>query len=102
MSNIKFVSHEQFPEDPYTKEIVYLCLEEKYRVAYFRKQAKNGGMFWSVGTTSVTKDGAKVFYECFLQDSNFMEKDIRSFLDKRAWEGQISVHKAATQDDLPF
>ncbi len=102
MSNIKFVSHEQFPEDPYNKEMVYLCLEDKYRVAYFRKQAKNGGMFWSIGTTSVTKEGNKVFYENFLQDSNFMDKDIKTFLDTRPWEKSVSQLQRSVQDDLPF
>ncbi len=103
MSNIKFVSHEQFPDDPYTKEMVYLCLEEKYRIAYFRKQSKNGGMFWASGTTSITKDGTKVFFENFLQDSNFLEKDIKAFLDNRTWEKRATGHTALPQqEDLPF
>ena len=66
MSNIKFVSHETFPEDQYIKELVYLCLDEKYRVAYVRKQAKNGGIFWSVPSIGITKNGVKSYHECFM------------------------------------
>ena len=62
MSNIKFVSHEEFPEDLYTKELVYLCIDDKYRVAYVRRQAKNGGLFWGVVNLAVTKDGAKAYF----------------------------------------
>jgi len=96
MSNIKFVSHEYFPEDQYTQELVYLCLDDKYRVAYVRKQAKNGGKFWSVISTSISKNGSKVYYEGFMMDSSFMEKDIRDFLEKRSWENK------SINQDLPF
>ena len=99
MSNIKFVSSEKFPDDQYTKEIVYLLMDEKYRVAYVRKQAKNGGMFWSVGTIGVTKDGEKAYYEAFMQDSSFLEKDIKSFLEKRSWDGKKSAVK---DEEVPF
>jgi hypothetical protein len=96
MSNIKFVSHESFPEDQYTKELVYLCLDDKYRVAYVRKQARNGGMFWGVVSAAVTKQGAKTYYEAFMQDSSFLDKDIKDFLEKRKWESKNK------NDDLPF
>jgi len=74
MSNIKFVSHESFQDDPYIKELVYLCLDDKYRVAYVRKQSKNGGMFWGVICASILKDGVKSYYEGFMQDSSFLDK----------------------------
>lgn len=101
MSNIKFVSCEKFPEDQYTKELVYLCLDDKYRIAYLRKQAKNGGLFWDVPSISVTKDGVKNYYESFLQDSNFLEKDIKLFLEQRSWE---KVPRATIREELeiPF
>ncbi len=109
MSNIKFVSHEEFPNDPYTLELVYLCIDDKYRVAYVRKMSKNGGKYWTVPSISITKDGTKTFYETFLQDSSFLEKDIKAFLDRRAWEKQqqsISVSidsgKAYQYQDIPF
>jgi hypothetical protein len=86
MGNIKFVSHEEFSEDQYTKELVYLLIDDKYRVAYIRKQAKNGGQFWAPATLGVTKNGSKVYYECFMQDSAFLEKDIRKYLEDRSWE----------------
>jgi len=107
MSNIKFVSHEAFPDDPYTKELVYLCLEDKYRVAYVRKQAKNGGMFWSGISASITKDNTKHYYEAFMQDSAFMDKDIKSFLEGRKWEAGKSASMSLTSktyndENVPF
>lgn len=102
MSNIKFVSSEEFPEDLYTKELVYLLIDDKYRVAYVRKSAKNGGQFWGVPSVAVTKDGCKVYYECFLQDSSFLEKDIKKFLDERSWEKKKTPSKPVTEEELPF
>lgn len=116
MSKIEFVSHESFPEDEYTKELVYLCLEGKYRVAYVRKKAKNGGLFWGVGSIGITKKGAKEYFSAFMQDSNFLEQDIKSFLEKRSWEKHNAVSAApagwveaprsmgeiAEQDQMPF
>lgn len=86
MSKIEFISHDSFPEDEYTKELVYICLEGKYRVAYVRKKSANGGMFWSVASLGCKRNGTKEYFPAFLQDSNFMEKDIKEFLDKRKWE----------------
>jgi hypothetical protein len=102
MSNIKFVSHEAFPEDPYTKEMVYLLLDDKFRVAYSRKLSKNGGQFWSVGNLSVVKDGVKTYYEAFLQDSTFMEKDIKKLLDDRIWEKKNIKPAVINDEEIPF
>lgn len=94
MSRISFVSHEYFPEDEYTKELVYLCLDQLYRVGYVRKKTKHGGFFWDVISLGITKDGKKEFYPSFIQDSNFLERDIKDFLDKRKWEdGKSQVMK---------
>mgnify|MGYP001578073118 CR=1 FL=1 len=110
MSKIEFISHEAFPEDEYTKELVYLCLEGKYRIAYVRKAAKNGGLFWSGVSVGISKNGKKEFYDAFMQDSNFLEKDIKNFLDNRLWEGR-SVHASSqpksmdevySNSDMPF
>lgn len=107
--SIKFVSHEEFPEDQYTKELVYLLIDDKYRVAYVRKQAKNGGQFWGVPSVAVTKDGTKNYYECFLQDSSFLEKDIKKFLDDRSWakkqsyvETPLATRTYAPNEEIPF
>ena len=86
MSKIEFVSQEYFPEDEYTKELVYLCLEGKFRVAYVRKKAQNGGLFWSVCSLGITRGGKKEYFPAFIQDSNFLERDIKDFLEKRKWE----------------
>ena len=100
MSNIKFVSHEKF-DDPYTKELVYLLIDDKYRVAYLCKEAKNGGKFWTAPSISITKDGNKQFYECFLQDSSFLEKDIKKFLEERSWQKKNAT-TISFDDDMPF
>ena len=102
MSHIEFVSHEAFPEDQYTKELVYLLIDDKFRVAYVRKAAKNGGMFWGVPSIAVTKEGAKTYYEAFLQDSSFLEKDIKAFLDKRSWEKRSVQTQAFDDTEIPF
>lgn len=110
MNKIEFVSHESFPEDEYTKELVYLCLEGKYRVAYVRKKAKNGGLFWSSSSVGIMKNGLKEYYPAFLQDSNFLERDIKDFLENRKWEmGSVpktekprSMDEIAYQDEIPF
>lgn len=99
MTSFSFVSNEEFPDDPYTKEIVYLLFENKYRIAYVRKQAKNGGMFWDVATIGVNKDGIKTYFESFLQDSAFLEKDIKRFLDSRSWEDKKTL---LVEEELPF
>jgi hypothetical protein len=100
MSNIKFVSHEEFPEDQYTKELVYLLIDDKYRVAYVRKNAKNGGQFWGVPSISITKAGIKTYYESFLQDSSFLEKDIKLYLEERRWEKK--PEPSIDYSEIPF
>lgn len=103
MSNIKFVSYESFPEDQYTKELVYLCLDDKYRVAYVRKSAKHGGMFWSVVSLGVSKDSSKKYYESFMIDSSFLEKDIQTFLENRSWQkGSQVIASQSLEEDTPF
>jgi len=102
MSNLKFVSHEHFPEDQYTKEIVYLLIDEKFRVAYVRKKAKNGGMYWGAPAITATKDGVKTYYEAFLQDSAFLDKDIKKFLEERSWETQQRSQQRHDYNDAPF
>ena len=86
MEKIEFISHEYFPEDEYTKELVYLCIEGKFRVAYIRKNAKNGGLFWAPASIGITKNGAKQYFPAFMQDSNFLERDIKDYLEGRKWE----------------
>ena len=117
MSKIEFVSHEFFPDDEYTKELVYICLDGKYRVAYVRKKTTNGGLFWSVASIGASKHGKKEFFPSFMQDSNFLEKDIKDFLEKRSWEARInsgvnshttshesprSMSEVAELEDMPF
>ena len=112
MATIEFISHDYFPEDQYVKELVYLCIDGKHRVLYLRKEASKGGMFWSVASVGVTRNGQKEFFPSYLQDSNFLERDIKDFLDKRKWEKSASspliydkpkyAEPVEIQDGLPF
>lgn len=113
MSKIEFISHDSFPDDEYTKELVYICLEGKYRVAYVRKKSGKGGLFWSAASIGISRNGTKEYFPAFLQDSNFLEKDIKEFLDRRKWENgssnfiseqSIAQHqqKLKTQEPVPF
>jgi hypothetical protein len=101
MSAFDFVSHEAFPEDQYIAEAVALCFDKKYRVTYVRKKMKNGGRFWSEISAAVTKHGEKKYLKAFAQDSNFLEEDIKAFLENREWErkgGQVETKS----DQIPF
>lgn len=101
--SFEFVSHQSYPDDEYIEEIVYLCFDNKYRIAYVRKKTKNGGLFWSVPSIYVKTNGEKEFLPTFLQDSNFLEKDIKTFLDNRSWESKkLETSEPMIQDDLPF
>lgn len=98
MSRIEFISHEEFPEDEYNKEVVYLSIDKLHRVLYVRKKSKDGGLFWSVVTLGITKNGRKEYYPSYMQDSNFLEKDIKDYLEKRKWQ----LQKAAQDKPEPF
>lgn len=100
MSVFTFVSHEKFPEDQYTKEVVYLCFDSKYRIGYTRKKSQNGGLFWDVMSVGVTQNGKKKYYKAFTQDSNFLAEDIKDFLENRKWEGLMK--KEEDDGQLPF
>lgn len=108
MSAFDFVSHESYPEDEYTKEAVVLCFEGKYRVTFLRKKLQNGGMFWSEISASVKKNGEKKYLKAFSQDSNFLQDDIKGFLEGRLWEkkgvslAQSSSKSKSDDDGLPF
>jgi len=59
---------------------------ESFYVPYFRKQSKDGGLFWSTASVGVTKAGQKKYYDGFTLDSRYREKSIREFLEARSWE----------------
>lgn len=92
MSKFSFVSHESFPEDEYTKEIVYFDMHVPVRVAWVRKSAKTGGLFWDEASIGVTKNGKKEYSKTWMQDSNFLQKDMKEYLEHRKWTNQINVH----------
>lgn len=104
MSAFDFVSHEAYPEDQYIAEAVTLCFDKKFRIIYVRKKMQNGGMFWAEISAAVTKNGEKKYLKAFSQDSNFLQDDIKAFLDNREWErrGGGQVAKNSKSDEVPF
>jgi hypothetical protein len=101
MPSIEFISHSAFPEDEYIKELVYLCLEGKYRVAYVRKKSQNGGEFWSVVSLGIKSGGKREYFPAFIQDSRFLEADIKAFLERRSWEKGKPVPQEAPREVQP-
>ena len=83
---IEFISHESFPDDQYTKELVYLQIEPQMRFAYVRKSMKSGGMMWSPISAMVTINGERKYRDSIKFDSSFLREDIIAFLEARSWE----------------
>ena len=83
---IEFISYEEFPEDNYTKEIVYLQIEGKYRVAYVPRMMKTGEKKWFPMSTGAIKNGQRQYFPAIEYDSTFVKKDIEAFLESRPWE----------------
>lgn len=108
MSAFSFVCHESYPEEEYTKESVTLCIEGKHRVTYVRKKTSKGGLYWDVISAGVTQNGEKKFLKSYSQDSNFLEEDIKNFLNNRSWETKShyasggSGEQKTSNDELPF
>jgi len=110
MTQFEFVSHQDFPEDEYIKEAVVLCLEGKYRVTYLKRILQNGSQFWSVVSTSVKKNGKKMFLPGFEADSTFLNRDITNYLNERLWESpqakvwpeRTTSMKDVQNDEMPF
>jgi len=86
-----FESHEKTPLDPYVKEIVtfrFFDEHEIFYVPFFRKQSKDGGMFWAAASVGVQKQDKKEFVDAFQIDSYTRKKSIIAFLEERRWETQ--------------
>lgn len=113
---IKLIDYIQFPEDNYTKELVYLEIDGK-RFAYVAKMGKSGHTFWAPVSIGITRNGKKEYFPAFMFDSNFLEKDIKAFLESRPWNktniSTVTNPQPApaptyrtpypeVQDDLPF
>lgn len=94
---IEFISHEEFPDDPYCKEIVYLQIDGKYRVAYIAKFGKTGNKFWDVMSNGTTSHGQKKYFKAFEYDSNFMREEALKLLASKPWEKKQSSFNAPKQ-----
>lgn len=86
---IQAFGHEYFPDDQYTKEIIYIQIDDKMRIAYVRKCTKNGGMMWSPISAMVTINGERKYRDSIKFDSNFLREEVLAFLEARSWEKNI-------------
>ena len=81
----KLISHSLCPDDMYTKEVAVIEItlkdDSKQRFVYVRKDLKNGSMFWGPLSCSVMINGEKQHFKSPQFDSNFLEQDIKSFLN---------------------
>ena len=111
MSEFKVVGHEQYPEDKYIKEVVYVEVEGGYRHGYIHKIMQDGGSFWDVMGASVTVNGKKEFLKAVKYADNFLQEDIKEFLKKRKFEtmrSECSIQEKprsmdeVNQQELPF
>lgn len=89
---IKFISYDQFPEDSYIKELVYLEIDGKFRVAYVPRMGKNGHKFWQPLSIGISKNGKKEYFRGVEFDSKFIEKDIETLLDSEPWNSKAPSH----------
>lgn len=91
---IEFISHQEFPDDPYCKEIVYLVLDGKYKVAYVAKLGKTGNKFWDVMSTGTVQNGERTYHRAFEYDSNFQKEEALKLIASKPWEKNQSVFNA--------
>lgn len=102
MAKFKFAGHETFPDDEYTKEVVYLDVKGEeciYRLAYVRKVFRNGGSTWDQVSAGVTQSGKKKYIKGAQSSDNFFEQEVKEFLKNRSWE---KVQKSQNSEELPF
>lgn len=94
---IEFISHEEFPDDPYCKEIVYLVVDGKYKVAYVAKFDKSGNKFWEVMSTGMMLNGKRSYHKAFEYDSNFQKGEAQKLLASKPWEKSKSIFNPPLQ-----
>ena len=87
MQMIKYVESFKFPDDNFTKELVYLEIDGK-RFGYVLKLSKSGAEFWDEISVGVTVQAEKKYFKAFKFDSQFLRDDILTFLKERAWESR--------------
>jgi hypothetical protein len=116
MSQFEFVSHQQFTDDKYIKEIVYI-LVNGLRIAFVHKIMQTGGSFWDVMANSVTVGEKKESHKAVKFGDAFLIDDIKDYLKRRKWEAGLgatysptmivksnarSISEAALDEQLPF
>lgn len=114
MSSFEFVSHDEFPEDKYIKEIVYM-LVNGIRIAFVHKEMQTGGRYWDVMGSSVTVYGSekKEVHKSVKFGDAFLMDDIKDYLKRRKWETKAystvssaiqtpQTNGGAEDEQLPF
>jgi len=95
-----FESYEKTPQDQYVKEVVtfkFFDDTEMFYVPFFRKQSKDGGLYWSTASVGVQKGEKKEYIDGFQLDSRSRLKSLLAFLEERRWEGDNLTPKEIQQ-----
>lgn len=81
---IEYVSHEEYPDDAFTKEIVCLNVNG-IRYNYICRRTKDGGAFWGKMSSCVAINGEKKYVESHLFQDAFLNDDCITFCKARSW-----------------
>lgn len=98
---IEFISSEKFPDDNYTKELVYLQING-VRYGFVSKMTKQGNLFWDEISCGITVNGEKKYFKAFKFDSEFLKDDIYTVLKSRSWEKSQKFMPQNAQINYPY
>ena len=108
MSNLEFVSYEEFPQDQYTKALCSLRLDGKYPPSTEKNSTKTVAWHGKSASHCVSANGAKRYEDGFGMDSKSEEKKILEFIreceKKHASKFVDELPKEASvhSEELPF
>jgi hypothetical protein len=108
MSNLEFVSYEEFPQDQYTKALCTIRLDGKYFAIYGKKLYKDGGMSWKTASHCVTANSSKRYEDGFGMDSISEGKKILEFIrecEKKhssKFIDELPKEASVVSEELPF
>lgn len=95
MSNYKLVDFKNTPQDNYTKAICRVLIDDKYIVAFFKKQF-NDSCEWKAAKVGVdVGQEKKKYYDGFAIDSQSENIKLLAFVEQ-------CEREAAPQGEVPF
>lgn len=113
MNKLELISYEEYPDDQYTKAVAIIAIDNEHVVAYAKKKTKDNNYFWAPPSIGVTKNGSKVYIDCYMNNYRIKEKQIQEFIKEKtrmlsqnsvSFQGSISntPQEAAGNEQLPF